>query len=95
MSKLLYHYCSVETFFQIIKNQTLRLTNIQYMNDSEELHYGIDLLGKSDEEMLYLDKKYRGYIDIYAMCFSEMGDLLSQWRGYGDNAEGLSISLIF
>ena len=44
MSKLLYHYCSVETFFKIITNQTLRLTNIQYMNDSEELHHGMDLL---------------------------------------------------
>ena len=92
--ELLYHYCSVETFFQIIKNQTLRLTNIQYMNDSEELHYGLDLLEKPDEELL-LDKAYRDDIRIYAMCFCEEGDLLSQWRGYGDNAEGLSIGFDF
>ena len=95
MSKLLYHYCSVETFFQIIKNQTLRLTNIQYMNDSEELHYGMDLLGEAEDKYKLIDKRSRDYVNIYAMCFSEMGDLLSQWRGYGDNAEGLSISLIF
>ena len=93
--ELLYHYCSVETFFQIIKNQTLRLTNIQYMNDSEELHYGMDQLEKIGSVFLSGGKEYRGYIDIYAMCFSEEGDLLSQWRGYGDNAEGVSIGFDF
>ncbi len=94
MSKLLYHYCSVETFFQIIKNQTLRLTNIQYMNDAEELHYGMDLLGEA-EDKYKIEKKFRYAMRIYAMCFCEERDLLSQWRGYGDNAEGVSIGFDF
>ena len=93
--ELLYHYCSVETFFQIIKNQTLRLTNIQYMNDSEELHYGLDQIEKLDTNASKSKKEHRDYISIYAMCFSEEGDLLSQWRGYGDNAEGVSIGFDF
>ena len=92
--ELLYHYCSVETFFQIIKYQTLRLTNIKYMNDSEELHYGLDLLGEVDSNFKS-DKESRDNHDIYAMCFSEEGDLLSQWRGYGDNTEGVSIGFDF
>ncbi len=28
-----------------------------------------------------------------ACCFSEYGDLLSQWRGYADNAQGVSIGI--
>lgn len=28
---------------------------------------------------------------LYASCFSENGDLLSQWRAYADNGQGLSI----
>ena len=94
MSKLLYHYCSVETFFNIITNQTLRLTNIQYMNDAKELHYGLDLLEEADD-VYKIKNEDRDYIEIYAMCFSEEGDLLSQWRGYGNNAEGLSIGFDF
>ena len=93
--ELLYHYCSVETFFQIITNQTLRLTNIQYMNDAEELHYGLDMLGEAEDKYKLIDKRSRDYVNIYAMCFSEEGDLLSQWRGYGDNAEGVSIGFDF
>ena len=61
----LYHYCSVETFFQIITNQTLRLTNIQYMNDSEELHYGLDQLEKIGSVFLSGGKEYRGYMCFY------------------------------
>ncbi|WP_346867458.1 DUF2971 domain-containing protein [Clostridium sp. UBA1353] len=28
---------------------------------------------------------------IYITCFSRNGDLLSQWRAYGDNGKGVSI----
>ncbi len=31
------------------------------------------------------------YIFSYVTCFTEEPDLLSQWRGYGDNGQGVSI----
>lgn len=30
-------------------------------------------------------------LTYYAICFSEDGDLLSQWRGYADDAKGIAI----
>jgi len=37
------------------------------------------------------DKMFESF--SLACCFSEYGDLLSQWRGYADNAQGLSIGI--
>lgn len=34
--KVLYHYCSTETFNLIIKNKTLRLSNVEKSNDNRE-----------------------------------------------------------
>lgn len=36
-----------------------------------------------------------GEISTYVMCFSENGDLLSQWRGYADDARGIVIGFNF
>lgn len=33
----------------------------------------------------------QGDIATYMICFSENGDLLSQWRGYADNGRGVTI----
>lgn len=32
-----------------------------------------------------------GSLTCYVICFSEKGDMLSQWRGYSDNSQGFSI----
>ena len=37
--KTVYHYCSLETFFAIFSNSTIRLSNISKSNDSEEITY--------------------------------------------------------
>ena len=34
---LIYHYCTMDTFVSIIKNQTIRLSDITKSNDSMEL----------------------------------------------------------
>ena len=36
-----------------------------------------------------------GRISTYVMCFSEKGDLLSQWRGYADDAQGMALGFDF
>lgn len=33
----------------------------------------------------------QGDIATFVICFSENGDLLSQWRGYADNGRGVTI----
>lgn len=42
----LYHYCSVETFFNIIKNASLWLSDIEKSNDYEECVVCRELVNK-------------------------------------------------
>lgn len=44
---------------------------------------------KSYIENRFLD----GELNCYVICFSEKGDLLSQWRGYADDSRGFSIGI--
>lgn len=39
MSKKVYHYCSVDTFYSIISNQTFRLSDITKSNDYLEISW--------------------------------------------------------
>jgi hypothetical protein len=43
---VLYHYCSVESFCNILKSKVLWLTNIRYMNDSKEISWLYELAKK-------------------------------------------------
>ncbi len=113
---VVYHYCSLESFLAIMKNSTIRLTNISKSNDRQEIHYCFDVfertLSKSciDFCKKYIDdavtqKFFKGinYFDLvsravnnesliyYAACFSTESDLLSQWRGYADDGQGVAI----
>ena len=44
---LAYHYCSVETFLNIIKNKTFFLSDPLKMNDSAELIHYLDSIDSS------------------------------------------------
>ena len=51
----IYHYCSLETFFAIFSNSTIRLSNISKSNDSEEITY---LLPKTKKFCIELFNHY-------------------------------------
>ena len=40
----IYHYCSLDTFAQIIKNKTIRLSDLNKTNDYMEKKWGMKLL---------------------------------------------------
>ncbi len=40
--EIVYHYCSLDSFYSIIKNSTIRLTNISKSNDRDEIRYCFD-----------------------------------------------------
>ncbi len=118
-SNIVYHYCSSEVFTKIIKNKTIRLSDITKSNDSMEIlwitKYIKEVLenefDKETENTKYFKNGYHKDVfselvehysndffkvdqRIYSYmvcCFSEEGDLLSQWRGYADDASGFSI----
>jgi len=104
MEDTVYHYCSIETFLNIIQYKTIRITDIEKSNDYLERVY-IEKRIQDKLEKLIRDKQ-QGYKSIlqhqnlnmlsensklYACCFSEAEDLLSQWRAYSNNGKGVAI----
>lgn len=96
-----YHYCSANSFMSIIKNKTLRFCDLRHMNDKKELSYAEELFFKmldvselsfqQKETVKIVLKFMRERIVLLSMSFSKERDLLSQWRGYADNAQGFCI----
>jgi hypothetical protein len=63
--KIIYHYCSVDAFLSIIKNQELWASDIFKMNDSLEEKCLEDLLRfylKRIHGELLKDKKFKEYL---------------------------------
>lgn len=106
---IVYHYCSVETFYNIVLHHTLRLSDIEKSNDFMEKKWAINQClhhiehhieqpqfagdrRKSRELLEQLKIQFKQFNTmILACCFSSVRDLLSQWRGYGDNGSGVCI----
>jgi len=112
--ELVYHYTSASGLLGIISTGSLWMTDIEFVNDAEELAYArasvLDELQVRAYEIAA--PEVDGYADpdgsraevlrnvareleqspqahpsrtyhVYAACFCENGDLLSQWRAYG------------
>jgi hypothetical protein len=98
-----YHYCSLETFYKIISQSSILLFNNLSMNDKHEGTWisrviemvirenNIATLG--DLGLLIQQHNANNSRPIFLSCFSEEGDLLSQWRAYSNDATGLSIGI--
>lgn len=104
---IFYHYCSVETFYNIIKSKNIRLCNSYKMNDYMENTYidvvidkslkklGVDLNNPSIEKLRKSYKKDKAHWMSYISCFSKSRDALSQWRAYGNDGQGVAIGFNF
>lgn len=103
---IIYHYTSLNGFLSIIETQSLFFSNANFLNDSKEIKHGVDIVLKAieqteeNENSDILDKM-KDNINLlfksekYVTCFSKDGDLLSQWRAYGNNGKGISIGFDF
>jgi hypothetical protein len=97
----LYHYCPTEAFHSIISNREIRLTSLSLSNDSMEGQLVKELLcelaRKDNLSSSHIDKIKDAasgldkVLDGLGFCLSEEKDLLSQWRGYANDACGVSI----
>lgn len=117
----LYHYTTPSGFLGIISNSCIWLSDVEFMNDAEEIRYPmrtvvaelrkrVESCTDGPEDGYRTAEGARAFVlntianelertsdpdrwrtwHAYAACFCENGDLLSQWRGYGDTA-GFSI----
>lgn len=112
----LYHYCSLSTFCNIIKNKSIWATDIERSNDFLELvalrqlftkTINFDLNRKTEYfistgnqheaakvrtmQQVFNDQIRTAFTKNFVFCLSEEKDLLSQWRGYADDAQGIAI----
>jgi DUF2971 family protein len=97
----LYHYCSNAAFLSIISNREIWASEFSLSNDLLEGRWLHEIFSKyCDEKGVTGQRKLEllEHLDVLnqisgaaGFCMSEEGDLLSQWRGYADNAAGVSV----
>lgn len=104
-NKIYYHYCSADTFYNILKTGTIRFGNPLNMNDSAEIIWLLAMVKN------FVNRK-GGYNSIleawklienilrtllqeidcpYIFCLSKDKDVLSQWRSYANDGKGVAI----
>ncbi|AJZ88956.1 hypothetical protein VW41_07915 [Klebsiella michiganensis] len=100
--KTVYHYCSAETFLSVIRYKKLWLGDIRYMNDHMEVKWFMEAFKQLlDSELTDYQHKalYKNIIENqlvtkpYISCLSQSGDILSQWRAYAQDGQGIAIGL--
>ena len=102
----LYHYTDLDGANGIITSKSLWLTKIQYLSDISELKLGINLFREVADFMAskIKDSGKKEFINtvseqlgsstetnICVASFCENGDLLSQWRAYGNSGNGVAL----
>lgn len=105
-SEIVYHYTTLESFISIVESQSFYFTNLNYLNDRKEYDHGVDIIldtlklhthNETSESKLkiltYVEKNLESVhkSSRYIACFSKNGDLLSQWRSYGNQGKGISV----
>ena len=104
----LFHYTNAAGLLGILRSRSLWATHFQSLNDASEMHYGMkqvrDLINAKKEidekrfllsAMGLLDAAFIPVGTPYVVSFCPVGDLLSQWREYGDRGSGFSIGFDF
>lgn len=103
----LFHYTDLNALASIVGSHDLWLTNSRYSNDEHEMDHGYAIArkvitrkrkeSKSRAKKMFLDRvatlvNTPPPDGVYICCFCEEDNLLSQWRGYGENGTGVSIA---
>lgn len=95
----LYHYTSNQNFLSIIESKRLRLSDLTLSNDTSEGRYALNLIKEANrklnvniEPFLNLDI-FGSYFSALGFCMSTEADMLSQWRAYASDGEGVSIGV--
>ncbi len=105
----LYHYTSLKGLQGIIESKSVWATNVFYLNDASEVSHAISMLDNAINEKLKNNNnelkeflnQFLGWLknsaidrhQIFVCSFTEDGNLLSQWRGYSQLGQGISIGI--
>lgn len=97
----LYHYCSNESFVEIVKSRSIWLSELTLSNDYMEGKWVREVfrqvcqdLDTPNDTVELLLKHLDSVIDYFGglgFCMSAKPDVLSQWRSYADDGTGVSV----
>lgn len=80
---LVYQYRNFNSFWQILKSDSLWATNARFSNDEVEQQFGMEVISAlSEESSVKGEITDIGLDENYIICFCMEDDKLSQWRGY-------------
>jgi hypothetical protein len=99
-----YHYCDSAGLLGILDTHRFWASNAVFLNDPTEGLYAIEIARgflEDRRKATGVAGKFAAAVlerihassetDLYVVSFSRDGDLLSQWRGYGDFGRGFSL----
>ncbi len=100
-----YHYTSNAGLVGIVENRSVWSSDIRYLNDAKDYAYAFEVFDRAfDVRPRHGLKLQRHAVDgardqlrsirglqTFVASFSEVGDLLSQWRGYCPPGQGVSV----
>lgn len=98
---LLYHYTSLNTFWNILNGMEdshihLRAGNSQKMNDSSECLYFLksirNIAELTEQDLNKIIETKQEFDNAYIISFSDKENDLHMWTCYGDDAKGIAIS---
>jgi hypothetical protein len=105
--KLIFHYTNDVGLHGILSSGKIWLTDVAGLNDPSELQHGVDVafeeLSSAVNQKNKLEAQFATDFQAaltnrataisqnFVCCFSTVGDELSQWRAYADNARGFAI----
>lgn len=98
---VIYHYCSIESFYSILLSNYIYASLHTSLNDYSESAWFYQLLlskanikhTDSNKEKLnsFLNNVFINIKDYFISSFSKEDDVLSQWKAYADNGKGVAI----
>ena len=103
----LYHYTSLGSILKIVPERTLHATDARFLTDASEMRVIVENLkfamtsaANPDDFTSRIHTQLRAWLEnrlselghaVFVACFTQNGNILSQWRSYGDPGKGLSI----
>lgn len=103
----LYHYTSLGSILKIVPNRELYATDARFLTDASEmrvivenLKFAMSNVANPNAFTTNLHVQLRTWLEnrlselghaLFVTCFTQYGNLLSQWRSYSDPGKGLSI----
>jgi len=106
----LYHYTDLNALIGIVQNKELWMTNLWFLNDKNEYYEGLEIIKselKNRKKKHSADKRVSIFLNtldsaiellqkqaVYVLSLTANNDILSQWRGYGNNGVNVELDLL-